>query len=222
MKIVSIAENNNEIFEEVLEEDVLEEDLNDIDLDSEPFLNIDDLRFTYIDPKNGLTTSGPLEIEANDGTKMIFGVLKIENRISPEEIEKMVEKGLLDRALSFANQDARVNIQKDNLITDKLYDGELSFLVSSAQYNKVSNSSLDNLKIAKKINEENVQKVYECFFERFNLDDIVYFDINSANDYLFETLEKVAVNLTKIEKLEVKNRIRRELKKHDISLACIG
>jgi hypothetical protein len=216
MNIYTIAQN--------LEDELLQEENNlledaDVAGDVVEELSIEEqlenIELYYLDPATNTRSAfnEPTSLEANDGSTMITGIIKLDG-IPQERIDELLSAGLLDKIVSFINQDARVNIQKDSLITDRLLQGVVRYIVSSG-----FTSSAKTKTIVRTATSANVEKVCKQFMDKFNVsDDISDYDLNGANQELYDLLEKVAVNLTPDEKRQVRKRVQKTLAKYNISL----
>jgi hypothetical protein len=197
------------------------EDIEEIEIeDTEEEFSLEDVSMSYIDPKTGLSKldNRPTEIKANDGMDMLAGTIKVEG-LEPESLSDNVYKGtLVDMILEFINSDMRVRIDEDSLVTRELKDeGIVSFLVAPAF--KIA-SQKDNLMKAANTQEiqKKVDKAYKSFFR--DLGDLETVNINKINKELFELAEKVSF-LSNIEKLKLRNKIRKKLKEEGITLTYL-
>jgi len=229
MNIITIAESIEERAEdELLREEIELQETTSEDLEEmqEYSPTLGDLDIYYLDP-NSLTRSAtnlPVEIEANDGTKMLTGIIKIDGANDSLEVDHLIEEGLLDNIVNFVNQDYRLNIGKEALITDKLYSGIVNFIVSSG-YNRTASSNVRKSIYAAKADidsKSRVSKATNDFLKKFEIgSDISDFNVNNANQEIHDLLEEVAVNLSASEKRQVKTKIRNILAKKHISLVYL-
>jgi len=222
MKIKSLAYSKSELEDNLRENIELHEDSEELEsamenLIEEPSLN--DIELYYVDANTG-TRSGadqPTGLTANDGTSMLTGVIGIDGVETPEQIDDLVGQGLLDKVVEFINRDPRINIDVDSLITDKIHNGFISFVISPTLA-----ESKKRVITSQKEDSNKVEKVCKDFFCKFNIGkDLSDFNINAANEELFNLLEKVAVNLNALEKRKVMRTIKKKLAEHNVKLIYI-
>jgi len=201
--------------------EIMPEDEEIQEEESNQEININNIQMYYIDPSTGerLPDNKPSEVEASDGTKMIGGVIKIDDTDILRD-EGLVDK-IIDRVLLFINSNAQINVTKDNLRTDMLDKGIVSFVMSPSYIQANSNRTVIIAAVGK-IDDARVNREVEKFFNKFPItDDFSDFNIPKANQEIAYVLEKVAVNLSKAEKNRIKSKIRSQLAKNDITLTYL-
>lgn len=226
MKIRSLAYIDNELEDisknpqdnlEDQEGYIVVEDEEDYDIVED--LTLDDISLHYVDATTGIkkATDTPSVFIANDGTTMLTGVIQIEGVYTTEQTDALISKGLLNKVAEFINKDPRINIDINSLITDKIHKGFISFVITP-----ITASSRKKIIFAKAVDSEKIDKVCKSFFCKFNIDeDLSDFNINSANEELYNLLEKVAVTLSAIEKRKVMHQIKKKLAEHNVKLIYI-
>jgi hypothetical protein len=198
---------DNELSD-IPEEAYTEEEEDDEDFSSE------DMSLQYIDPKTGLDKldNSPTEITANDGMTLLSGTIKVAG-FDPEKISDSNYKNkVIDAILDLVNLDHRVFIDKDSLVTTKLEEGLVSFLISPT-FKTANTRQANAMEIDKK-----VTKVYNDFFNKIGDPDDA--DLNAINKELYELAEKVSF-LDPAEKLKLRNKIRQKLSESGITLTYI-
>jgi len=214
MKISSVSELEIDVEEPILEGIEPQETSEEPTVDTDP--TVDTVELYYIDTNTGARSliDQPSSFTANDGTSMINGTIGIDPPLDQRQIDKLIAQGLLDKVVQFANRDPRVNIDVNSLIPDKIHQGIISFIITPVQA-----SSRKKVIVAQKENLAVINKVCNAFFEKFNVGkDLSDFNVNSANDELYNLMEKVAVNLTSLDKKRVMKRIRDKLSEHNVKL----
>jgi len=185
-------------------------------------LTLDDIQLNYIDPNTGAKSliDGPSSLEANDGTKMLTGIIGVSGVSTSEQMDRLSEKGLLDKVIEFINRDPRLNIDINSLIMNNLSKGVISFIISPSIH--TASSCRRTIKAAKVVDQSKIDKVCKDFFSKFSVGkDLSDFNINEANQELFNLLERVAVHLNNVEKRNVMRNIRKKLADHNIKLIYI-
>jgi hypothetical protein len=208
---------DNTLDDNELEE--IEEYSEDIAEVEEDEYSLEDISMSYVDPKTGLNKldNSPTEIKANDGMDMLSGTIKVEGFNSDSLSDSVYKGALKDMILEFINADLRIRIDEDSLVTKDLKDGIVSFLVAPAF--KLSSRKDELVKEANiQESQKKINKAYNSFFK--DLGDLDKLDINKVNHQLYDLIEKVSF-LSNVEKLKLRNRIRKKLKENGITLAYI-
>jgi len=185
-------------------------------------LTLDSIELYYIDFNTGAKSlmDEPVSIEANDGTEMLTAKVAVGGVNTSEQIDKLVDEGLLEKVVKFVNRDHRLNIDVNSLILNELSEGLISFIVSPNTHMAASQRMISVAKSESKVKDQRkIDKVCKDFFSQFSIGkDLSDFNVNSANQTLYELLEKEAVHLSSIEKKNVIRHIRMRLAEHNISL----